>query len=174
MRRYTPIIFLFLFLASCNESENSAEKERKNLKTCLSFVDNIWNNKDISSLDSFFAEEFSRDVNNIEAATNLMELTAIFNIYFTAFPDLHFTIEQITPIDEQIYMTWKMTGTNTGVFGDDPPTGKKVQISGMTRLDFDSDNRIVKQNVFYTELSLLQQLGYELNKPTINNNKPIN
>lgn len=174
MRRYTPICYLFFFLAACNPSENSAEMERKNLKTCLSFVDNIWNNKDMTSLDSYFAEEFSRDVNNIEAATNLVELSAIFNIYFTAFPDLHFTIEQITPIDEQIFMTWNMTGTNTGVFGDAQPTGKKVQISGMTRLDFDNNNRIVKQNVFYTELSLLQQLGYELNKPDTNINKPIN
>ncbi|MGI9532138.1 ester cyclase [Lutimonas sp.] len=167
MSQYNRIIFLmiFLFLLSCNQSESAAEKERKNLKTCLSFVDNVWNNKDLTSLESFFADTFSRNVNSIEAASNLHEMTAIFNIYFIAFPDLHFTVEQITPIDDQLFMTWNMTGTNTGVFGDNPATGKQVQINGITRLDFNDDNKIVKQNVFYTELSLLQQLGHTLQRP---------
>ncbi len=167
------IAFLFLFLVACNQSESRAEKERKNLKTSLAFVDAVWNNKDLTRLDSFFSEDYTREVNNIEAATNLIELTATFNIYFIAFPNLHFTVEQVTPIDNQLFMKWNITGTHTGLFGDYPPTGKKVVITGITRLDFDSQNKIVRQTVFYTELSLLQQIGYELNKPKTEN-IPIN
>jgi len=159
------IAFIFLFLVACNQTESSAEKERKNLKTSLAFVDVVWNNQDVSGLGTFFSNEFIREVNNIEAATNLVELTAIFNIYFTAFPDLHFTVEELTPVDNQIFMNWSITGTNTGVFGDYPATGKKVQINGITKLDFDPENKIARQTLFYTELSLLQQLGYELYKP---------
>ncbi len=159
------IAFIFLFLVACNQTESSAEKERKNLKTSLAFVDVVWNNQDLSGLGTFFSDEFTREVNNIEAATNLVELTAIFNIFFTAFPDLHFTVEQLTPVDNQIFMKWSITATNTGVFGDYPATGKKVQINGITKLDFDPENKIARQTLFYTELSLLQQLGYELYKP---------
>ena len=59
-------------------------------------------------------------------------------------------------------MNWSMTGTNTGVFGDIPPTGDKVQINGITRLDYDEQGKILHQSIFYTELALLQQLGYVL------------
>lgn len=159
------IVFLFIFLAACNQAESRAEKERKNLKTSLALVDVVWNNKDLSRLDTFFTDEFTREVNSIENSTDLIELTAVFNIYFTGFPNLHFTVEQMTPVDDQIFMKWNITGTNTGTFGDYPPTGKKIKINGLTRLDFNSENKIVRQTIFYTELSLLQQLGYELNKP---------
>ena len=159
------IVFLFLILTACTQTESRADKERKNLKTSLAFVDVVWNKKDLKNIDQYFSNEFKRDVNNIEAATNLIELTAIFNIYFTAFPDLHFTVEQITPVDNQIFMNWNLTGTNTGVFGDVPATGKKVQINGSSRLDFDEQGKITRQTIFYTELALLQQLGYVLDKP---------
>jgi steroid delta-isomerase-like uncharacterized protein len=159
------IAFIFLLFVACNQTESRAEKERKNLKTSLNYVDVAWNNQDLTGLDTFFSDEFTREVNSIEAATNLVELTAIFKIYFTAFPDLHFTVEQLTPVDNQIFMNWNITATNTGVFGDYPATGKKVQINGITKLDFDPQNKIVRETLFYTELSLLQQLGYELYKP---------
>ena len=161
------IVFLFLILAACTQTESRADKERKNLKTSLAFVDVVWNKKDLKNIEQYFSNDFKRDVNNIEAATNLIELTAIYNIYFTAFPDLHFTIEQITPVDNQIFMNWNLTGTNTGVFGDLPATGKKVQINGASRLDFDEHGKITYQTIFYTELALLQQLGYVLERPKI-------
>ena len=131
------IVFLFLIFTACSQTESRGEKERKNLKSTLAYVDVVWNNKDLKNIGQYFSDQFTRDVNNIETAKNLVELTAIFNIYFTAFPDLHFTIEQITHVDNQIFMNWNITGTNTGVFGDVPATGKKVQINGITRLDFD-------------------------------------
>lgn len=167
MSKSIRIVFLFLFLTACTQTESRAEKERKNLKTTLSFVDVVWNKKELNNIDHYFSEQFTREVNHIEIATNLIELNARFNIYFTAFPDLHFTIEQITPIDNQIFMNWSMTGTNTGVFGDIPPTGDKVQINGITRVDYDEQGKILHQSIFYTELALLQQLGYVLETPPI-------
>lgn len=161
------IAFLLFLLASCTQTDNRAEKERQNLKTAITFVDTVWNNKDLKNIDQYFSIEFTRDVNNIEEASNLVELTAIFNIYYTAFPDLRFTIEQITQIDNQLFMTWNMIGTNTGIFGDFPATGKKVEINGISRLDFDEEGKIVHQSIFYTELALLQQLGFVLDKPKI-------
>ncbi len=167
MSTYIRITFIFLFLVACNQTESRAEKERKNLKTTLAYIDAVWNNKDLKNIDRFFSNKFTRNVNSIEAATNLAELTAIFNLYFTAFPDLNFTVKQVTPIDNQLYMNWNITGTNTGIYGDNPATGNEVKINGITRIDFDEQGKIIHESIFYTELSLLQQLGFELNKPII-------
>ena len=165
MSAFIRITFLLLIFSSCTKTDSRAEQERQNLKTAITFVDTVWNNKDLKNVDQYFSDEFTRNVNNIEDATNLIELTAIFNIYFTAFPDLHFTIEQITQIDNQLFMKWSMTGTNTGIFGDSPATGNKVEINGISRLDFNKQSKIVHESIFYTELALLQQLGYVLEKP---------
>jgi len=158
------IAFLLFIFCSCTQNDGRAELERQNLKTAMAFVDEVWNNKNLKNIEYYFSDKFTREVNNIEDAANLIELIAIFNIYFTAFPDLHFNIEQITQIDNQLFMNWNMTGTNTGIFGDYPATGNKVEINGITRMDFDEQSKIVHQIIFYNELALLQQLDYVLEK----------
>ena len=64
-------------------------------------------------------------------------------------------------------MTWTITGSNTGVFGELPPTGKRIKISGITRMDFDEEGKIEVEEVCYNELSLLQQMGHTLNPPVL-------
>lgn len=165
MSKSLRISFLFLLLMACNQAESRAEKERRNLNTTLSFVEVIWNNKELDKIDQFYSSTFTREMNNIETANSEIEIIASFNIYFTAFPDLLFTIDKITAIDDEVYMDWTISGTNTGIFGDNPATGRKVEINGISRLEFDEKNKINHQSIFYTELSLLQQLGHVLRKP---------
>jgi len=64
-------------------------------------------------------------------------------------------------------MHWTILGTNTGVFGESPPTGKKIKINGITHIKFDNKGKIIYEDVFYNELLLLQQLGYTLLPPTL-------
>jgi ketosteroid isomerase-like protein len=53
-----------------------------------------------------------------------------YKMFFTAFPDLKFEIEDITAgTDGRYYLKTKITGTNTGAFGMLPPTGKKISLS---------------------------------------------
>jgi predicted ester cyclase len=67
----------------------------------------------------------------------------------------------------EIYMSWTITGSNTGVFGELPPTGKRIKISGITRMDFDDEGKIAVEQVYYNELSLMQQLGHTLSPPVL-------
>lgn len=160
-------IFL-LPLSSCSDKGSNIEKEEMNKSTVIGFVSSIWNEKDLSQLDQFFSQEFKRRVNNVEIASNKEELTANLQVYLTGFPDLNLTIDDILPYRDQVIMNWTITGTNTGVFGEYPATGKKIKVSGLSRLIFDQAGKICHEDVFYNELSLLQQLGYSLTPPELN------
>lgn len=167
MLKSNCIAFFFLLLIGCSNTGVQEEKETQNKKTVLNFIDTIWNKKDLNSLDLFFASEFTRKVNDIEVATENADLTANINVLFIAFPDLNLSVESIVASEDIVFLNWDIKATNTGVFGDHEATGKKVKISGMTRIDLNEEGKIIYENVFYNELSLLQQLGYRLSKPNI-------
>ena len=159
------IAFFLLLLMGCGNTTYQEEKEAQNKKIVLEFVDVIWNKKDLSSLDLFFSPEFTRKVNDIEVATENVDFTANINLLFMAFPDLKLSVESIAAAENTVFVNWKINGTNTGVFGEHEATGKKVKISGMSRIDLNEESKIIYENVFYNELSLLQQLGYRLLEP---------
>jgi len=69
-----------------------------------------------------------------------------------------------SPIFDNTQFThWEMTGTNTGEFAGSPATGKKVKITGLSRIHFNGDGKVDEENVFYNELDLMKQLGKTLN-----------
>ena len=104
-------------------------------------------------------------MNDIEVATENADLTANINVLFIAFPDLKLSVESIVAAENTVFVNWNIKATNTGVFGDNEATGKKIKISGLSRIDLNEESKIIYENVFYNELSLLQQVGYRLLKP---------
>lgn len=167
MFKYKCIAFLFLFLGACSNTSKAEQAETRNKKTVLNYVDTIWNQKDLNSLELFFSKEFTRKVNDIDVANDNAELNANINILFVGFPDLSLSVETITSTDNSVFLNWNIRGTNSGAFGDLEATGKKVRISGMSRFEFNDQGEIIHENVYYNELSLLQQLGYVLAKPKV-------
>ena len=161
------VIFFFLLLGACSLVDKKKETEARNKKTIQAYVDTVWNNKHLDSLEVYFSSRFVRKVNNIELAVDNPELTANINIFFSSFPDLQMDIEHITAATNKVFMNWTITGTNTGDFSDHPPTGQKVKISGITMIDLNEEGKISYENIYYNELSLMQQLGYTLTKPQI-------
>ena len=161
------ILFFLLLVAACSPVDKKTETESRNKKTVQAYVDTVWNNKQLDSLEIYFSGTFLRKVNNIALDVDKAELTASINILFTSFPDLQMDIEYILAATNKVFMNWTITGTNTGNFSDYPATGNKVKISGISRIDLNEEGKITYINLFYNELSLMQQLGHTLTKPQI-------
>jgi len=128
------------------------------------FVSEFLNKQDASVLKDILAENFVRYVNDVKDSNNADELVARMNVFFTGFPD--FKIERLheSPIfNNTRFIHWQMTGTNSGEFNGAPATGKKIKVSGLTRIHFNGDGKMDEQNVFYNQLDLMQQLGKTLN-----------
>lgn len=166
LRSYCFIFFIFL-LGNCTNDFEKEAYEAQNIKTTEAYVATIYNKKNLDSLEIFFSNQFLRKVNTIDLAVDSSELSANINILFIAFPDLHLAIEHLVATENKVFMNWTIVATNMGNFGDHPATGKKIKISGISRFDFNDSGKITFENIYYNELSLMQQLGYNLTEPSI-------
>jgi steroid delta-isomerase-like uncharacterized protein len=168
------ILALFLMLLVCCNDQPSkdlrtSDETRENVMAMNfnNFIEEGWNNKDLEKFKSVSTENYVRHLNGIRVAGNQREMEANMNIFFTGFPDLKVSVEDIKQADNQLFARWTCTGTNTGVFGESPPTGKKIKVSGYSRVEFSEEGKMAQEDVYYNELELLQQLGYTLNPPIV-------
>ena len=122
------------------------------------YFEEVWNAKNISLIDDLAAATYvDHDPHNpdVRGPQGLRQLTAK---YQSAFPDLHFTIDEQLAEGDLVAtrLTWK--GTHKGTLEGIAPTGKPVSGTAMliTRI---SDQKMQEDWVNWDALSLMQQLG---------------
>lgn len=76
----------------------------------------------------------------------------------SAFPDLHFTLEDLLVQGDKVVARWTCGGTHQGVFRGMAPTGKRVTFTGVT-ISRIAQGKIVEQWTAEDGVSLYQQLG---------------
>src|SRR5207244_11982529 len=95
------------------------------------FYDEVFNKKNRAAIDEFI------DPNHVDHAAppgtpgGLKGVKQTLNMYLTAFPDLHFTVEDI--IAEGVTVVTRLTcrGTQQGAFMDITKTGKRATVIEM-------------------------------------------
>lgn len=163
---------ILLTVVSCQlgdktSKQQSDENESALSSTYKSFINGAWNDKNMDALKSVSIENYIKNLNGIQVAGNQSEMQAHMKVYFIGFPDTRVTVDDVIIKDRYLFTHWTFTGTNTGVFGETAPTGKKIQVSGYSKIAFDEQGRMVQEDEYYNELELLEQLGYTLNPPIL-------
>ena len=116
-----------------------------------------WNAGDLSLVDEFYADYTLHspgmpDVQGTEA------FKAFVTMYRTAFPDIHFTLEETVAEGDKV--AWRATtrGTHGGDLMGIPPTGKPVVVSSSIVSRFEN-GKWAEDWVLIDMLGMLQQLG---------------
>ena len=78
--------------------------------------------------------------------------------YLTAFPDAHVAVEDLMAEAEKVTCRYTFTGTHRGSLMGIPPTGKAVNVNGITILRF-AGGQCVERWTQTDFLGLMQQLG---------------
>ena len=60
----------------------------------------------------------------------LVEIERIYRVWFTAFPDLVFTTEDLLVDDNRVCLLCRITGSHAGEFFGMPPTGRRIEVAG--------------------------------------------
>ncbi len=76
----------------------------------------------------------------------------------TAFPDLHFTIEELVAEGDTVAGRLTMSGTHQGPLMGIPPTGRSVRQDHMHFVRF-RDGKAIEHWGVRDELGMMQQLG---------------
>jgi predicted ester cyclase len=75
-----------------------------------------------------------------------------------AFPDVRVSVEDQIAEGDMVVTRWTATGTHTGELMGIPPTGRRIEISGITINRF-SGGRIAEDWYQSDDLGMMQQLG---------------
>ena len=122
------------------------------------FYDEVFNKKNRAAIDEFI------DLNHVDHAAppgtpgGLKGVKQTLNMYLTAFPDLHFTVEGMIVEGDKLVARLTVRGTQQGAFMGIPPTGKQATITAIDINRF-ADGKSVEHWLNMDTLGLLQQLG---------------
>ena len=131
---------------------------RENVAAMHRIYDEVLNSGNFDVADELIAADaISHEVPR-EYPSGLEGWKGYFADFRTAFPDLHFTIEETIDDGDKVVCRCTMQGTHQGEFMGIPATGKKVSISGMDIAHF-AGGKAVEHWANYDELGMMQQLG---------------
>lgn len=151
-------------LLEIEEMKNTPELE----KTIMANHDKVveaWNKNDAEAFKAISAANVIRNSNGTRQANNQSEYSALMKQFHTGFPDFEVSLDSYFLRDGKSYINWTCTGTNTGPFMDNPPTGKKMEIHGYSVWAFDSNGLAVQEDAFFDNMGMLSQLGYTFSPP---------
>ena len=117
------------------------------------------NDRNLSIMDETYAVDIvHHDPSNPADIEGVEDLKQRFAQIISGFPDLHYTIDDMTAEGDKVVVRWTASLTHTGEFEGLPPTGKRAVVQGIFihRL---AGGKIVEDWANRDTLGLLQQLG---------------
>jgi predicted ester cyclase len=112
------------------EDKSMSVEENKTL--VRRYIEVVWNQRNIAALDELLAPNYQRYVSATAAPLSREGQRQRITGFHTAFPDLHFTIEDLLAEGDRVTFRVTLRGTHRGVFPflqEIAPTGKPVTIS---------------------------------------------
>ena len=119
-----------------------------------------WSSRDPKKWSDCFSDDAIFHCDNLPSTPlkGRAELLAAHQGYLTAFPDLHFEVEQEIADGAFVVTRWKSLGTHLGPLGPIPPTGKQSATPGCSITEFKNE-KAVRQWVYWDNMAMLQRLG---------------
>ena len=137
--------------------------DQKNSTPVISEYEQKWvdglNSGNVSVADEVFQPDCVIHINgNPQRDLSLDNFKQMVTGMLTAFPDLHFTINDQITSGEKVSTRWTATGTNTGPFGETQATGRGIEIEGLI-IDYVVNGRVAKRWELWDQMAMMQQLG---------------
>jgi steroid delta-isomerase-like uncharacterized protein len=137
-----------VFPTSAEENKGIAER----------VIEEVWNKGNLGTFDEVFAADLvNHNPFNTEVRT-AEDYRAFISTGIAAFPELHYTIEDMIAEGDKVAFRFVFTGTHEGEMGGIPRTGKHVTMTGMTICRCEG-GKIPELWANWDGLGYLQQLG---------------
>jgi steroid delta-isomerase-like uncharacterized protein len=132
----------------------------KNKQIALRLYEEVWNERKLNVVDELISPSHAlHDPNLSGSQTGPDGYKQQVVRFTTAFPDLHFAIEDIFSELNKVVVSWMISGTHEGGYEGIPPTDKKIFVHGIT-IHHIADGKILDSFVSWDALGLMRQLGH--------------
>ncbi len=123
-------------------------------KALVQHVFELWNQRE---LDAFFNNLDPEYVEHLPTGDiSIEQLRQYANRFFTAFPDIHFTINDMIAEGDKVAMMINWKATHRGEYMGIAPTGRKIDVSVANLVRIKDGRWVEFWNV--TDVSLMEQL----------------
>ncbi len=139
----------------------------RDLQKSTEYYLNAWSKNDTVLHRQVTAKKMVRNLNGKIVSVNQDGLLKSIEVWHSALPDFKMIQKEIVTVGNRAFVNWAGTGTNTGMFGEHSPTGKKIHIEGFSVLTFNDAGLIVHESVFYDLLGAMEEWGYTLLPPVM-------
>ncbi len=116
-----------------------------------------WNQGDLGVVDELLADD-ARDHHDPDVPSFPEHLKEMIVLFRRAFPDLHYTVEDMIAEGDRVACRVTLTGTHRGVFNGIPPTGRAIRVEQI-HIVRTVDGKGRDHWAALEMLALLQQLG---------------
>jgi steroid delta-isomerase-like uncharacterized protein len=131
---------------------------KKNKALVRRYYEEVFNEKHLASIGEFLAPNLVDHNLPPGVPAGIEGTKQVLAMYLTAFPDLHFTIEDMIAKRDKVVSRITATGTQQGAFMGIPPTGKHVTVTLIEIIRI-ADGKGVEIWLNMDTLGLMQQLG---------------
>jgi len=146
------LVILFFFAPGIAQESNI----KKDIKMYSQVWDEIINQGKIGEINSKNFDANITLISNPENIVGIEGFKAYYQNYLTGFSEVNFTINDVFGQGNRIVKHWNFKGTHTGVFFGIPPTGKSVNVDGVTLVKMKNGKIDFMDNmVFLQQLALL-------------------
>ena len=123
------------------------------------WVEGGWNKGNLALVDELYAPDYKlNDPQSPLPVTSAAAFKQYVTSYRTAFPDLHFTIDEIIAEGDKVAWHFTSRGTHNGPLGNIPPTGKVGTVTG-TLISRFANGKWAEDWINLDVLGMLQQIG---------------
>lgn len=154
IRNLIQAVLLFALLCGCATSR----EHEQNKELVRHYFEGWANRGDPAVADALIATNVV--LRNPPAVVHsLAEYKQGMTTFHTAFPDLHFTIEDEVAEGNKVAVRWTLRATHRGEYQGRPPTGKAVTVTGISIFQI-ANGKIQDITVNMDRLGQFQQLGW--------------
>lgn len=128
----------------------------KNKAVARYFLDALWNRSDFDVVDELLARDYDGHSSTVIRGPD--GAMAFIPVARAGFPDFRFEVLDQIAEGDKVATRWRVIGTHEGPFQGAPPSGRRVEMTGMTIFRL-ADGRLVEGWTNEDQLGLLQQVG---------------
>lgn len=128
-------------------------------KAITDSVVQLWNTGNTDVAEQIYSKNAQwHDPGRPEPIRGSQQIAQYVTYVRTAYPDFKLEVNESMQDGDRLATHWTVTGTQRGEFQGIPPTGKQINIKGMTLTRIEN-GQITEEHVYFDRLAMMEQLG---------------
>jgi steroid delta-isomerase-like uncharacterized protein len=120
---------------------------------------NAWNSHDPALVATCYTADYcGSDSGQNAPFRGAVDVVEYFARFYTAFPDVHITLDSVVTEGAQLAVAWTARGTHLGRLMNIPPTGKPVTVRGISLLTL-VQGKVAAGTTVWDMAGLLRAIG---------------